>query len=146
MTRDRFRNLAEAFGSDLRRWPGEVRSAAARFIEAEPGFASAILAREAALDEALDAVSLPAPSAELELRVLASAPARRAPGSLARLRAQSAWRPASGLAAAAAAGLLVGYFGMAAAAPASEAADLADLAGAVAWAIDDGDASPWSVE
>ncbi len=142
MSRERFRILAEAFGSDVRRWPGEVRSAAARLIEDEPDFTGAILAREAALDEALDAVALPSPSADLERRVLASAPAWAAPASTARRCARSAWRPAGGLAAAAAAGLLVGYFGMAAAAPASEAADVADLA----WAIDVGDASSWSVE
>lgn len=142
MSRDRFQGLAEAYGSDLRRWPGEVRAAAARFADEQPQAAGRILAQEALLDEALDAASPPAPGWDLEMRVMAGARARGVGRRHAARQVGAQWRPAGGLAAAAAAGILAGYLGMAAAAAAGDPDDVADPA----WVTADGDASPWTVE
>lgn len=103
MTPDRFRNLAEAYGGELSRWPGAERAAAERLLAAEPALA-AVLAEASALDDLLAAVPAPSASAALAERIAASAPAPRRP------RLSWAW-PAglgAGLAAACAAGLLAG--------------------------------------
>lgn len=77
MTRDRFAELADAYGGDVSRWPTEAREAAAVLMTAEPAFTGAVLVRAGALDAALDAWR-PAPaSAGLVERIAALAPAAR---------------------------------------------------------------------
>lgn len=72
LTLERFRDLADAYGGVVERWPEEYRAAAAQ-IAAHPE-ASAILGKALALDEALDAWLVPSPSARLRDRVASSAP------------------------------------------------------------------------
>lgn len=107
MTKERFQELAEAYGGEIARWPAELREEAALLAAAEPAFARAVLAREAQLDAALDELPRAAASAELFERIVAGAPALR--------RARPAWRlwlaPAglgAALAGIAAAGVLLG--------------------------------------
>lgn len=72
MTLERFEELADAYGGVVARWPEGVRDAASR-MAADPA-ALAVLARASALDEALDAWSVPAASIALRERVLAGVP------------------------------------------------------------------------
>jgi hypothetical protein len=104
VTKERFQALAEAYGAQIANWPAALREDAALLAAADPTFAQAVLAREAELDSALDAlprISAPAPLYE---RILANAPAPR--------RRWRLWLAPAGLGAAlagvAAAGLLVG--------------------------------------
>ena len=104
LTHERFEAFAEAFGGDVSRWPAEARDAAALLMAAEPGFTQGVLARAETLDAALDAWR-PAPaSAGVAERILSTAPAPR--------RGWKLWlSPAvlgAGLAAACAAGVIVG--------------------------------------
>jgi hypothetical protein len=74
LTLDRFRDLADAYGAAVARWPEPVR-AAAMHMATEPA-AAAILERAAALDTTLDAWRVPAPDRSLHDRVTRSAPGR----------------------------------------------------------------------
>lgn len=117
MTAARFEALAAAWGGDIRRWPEAEREAARRFRLSSPR-AEALLAGAGVVDALLDAAPLPAVSAELRARVLASAPSpRRGGGLLGRLRRQSpgrasggrlAWTLGAGWAATACAGVFAG--------------------------------------
>lgn len=105
MTHERFEALAEAFGGDVARWPADEREAAALLMAAEPGFTQAVLARADSLDAALDAWRPAGASAGLVERIVAGAPKERAP------RWMNWLSPAAlgaGLAAACAAGVMVG--------------------------------------
>jgi hypothetical protein len=107
VTKERFEELAAAYGADLTRWPAEVREEAALLAAAEPGFAQNVLGREEALDAALDALPLRPASSALFERVVESAPPLRR----RRLRWRGWLAPAglgAGLAAATAAGVLLG--------------------------------------
>jgi hypothetical protein len=107
MTRERFEILAEAFGGDVARWPAAEREGAALLMAAEPAWAQAALARAAVLDAALAACAPPRASAALTDRIVATAPRPRP--SAARWGFWLA--PAglgAGLAAACAAGVLLG--------------------------------------
>jgi hypothetical protein len=73
LTFDRFRDLADAYGSAVARWPEPVRAAAMR-MAIEPA-AAAILAGAAALDTTLDAWRVPAPDRSFQDRVTRTAPA-----------------------------------------------------------------------
>ena len=75
MTLDRFQELADAYGGVIPRWPEQWREAASR-MASQPA-AAAILARATALDEQLDAWTLPTVPAPLRERVTAGAPAAR---------------------------------------------------------------------
>ena len=107
MTKDDFEQLAETWGGDIARWPQGVREDAALFAAEEPVFAQAMLAREASLDAALDALPRAPASRELYDRILADAPAERRRRRLWRL-----WLAPAGVSAAlasvAAAGLVLG--------------------------------------
>lgn len=106
MTPDQFKTLAEAYGGDLARWPHELREAAAGLVAADPSLAISVLAPASELDAALDAWRPMGVSHDLRERVIDQAPraGRRAPviGWL--------WGAGvgAGLAAACAAGLVVG--------------------------------------
>jgi len=101
----RFEALAEAYGGEIAKWPAKLRDEAALVVAADPAFAQAVLAREAELDAALDAVPYVPAAASLYERILAEAPARK-------VRRWRFWLAPAGLGAAlagvAAAGLVVG--------------------------------------
>jgi hypothetical protein len=107
MNAERFEQLAEAWGGAITRWPATEQDAAFAFMAASPEAADAILARARTLDEAMDAAFAPAVSHALRARVIAAAPAAKAPRA-------SLWRwmagagVGAGLAAATAAGLIAG--------------------------------------
>lgn len=102
----RFRDLAEAYGGDLRRWPESVRDAARAFADAYPVEADRALFEGGRIDAALSASPNPVVSMALRDRVLASATmrARSAWPSLKKLL----WIGGVGWAAAACAGVMVG--------------------------------------
>lgn len=105
MDRERFKALAEAYGGDMARWPAEARDAAAARLATEPDFAARVLARASALDQALEDWTTTAVSHDLRDRIIAQAPRSRparAPAWLGRLGV------GAGLAAACAAGLVLG--------------------------------------
>lgn len=108
---ERYRSLAEAYGADMRRWPEDQRDAALALHVREPDAAGKILAEAAILDGALDAWRPPAVSFDLRERVMAAAPRPRA----ARGGRFGLWLSGAGLAAACAAGIVVGMAGSAAA-------------------------------
>lgn len=105
MTHERFEILAQAYGGNVARWPAGERDAAALLIAQEPQFARAVLAQAAELDHALDAWAPLQVTHALREAVIASA--RRPRG-----RGLSGWfwraGLGAGLAAACAAGLIVG--------------------------------------
>jgi hypothetical protein len=103
MDRARFEALAEAYGADRRRWPSAERATAEAFAVAEPEVARAILAEADDLDHLLFAAPSATPSAALRQAVLAGAPRARS----AR-RGLGFWLSGAGMAAAAAAGVIVG--------------------------------------
>ncbi|WP_296600105.1 hypothetical protein [Phenylobacterium sp.] len=104
MTPERFETLAEAYGGDVTRWPAAAREAAAALMAEKPAWAGEVLARADDLDVLLDAFVPPQASADLAGRILVGAPRSRPrwagwliPGGMG-----------AGLAAACAAGVLVG--------------------------------------
>jgi len=120
MTPERFEELAEAYGGAVARWPMAEREAAAAWMTAQPEAARQILARAEALDAALDAWR-PAPVSHALLeQVVAHAP--RAP---MRRAVAWIWRGAlgTGLAAACAAGLMMGVALSGATTPTTEATE-----------------------
>jgi hypothetical protein len=106
VNRERFEDLAWAYGGELARWPDALREDAALLAAADPAFATDVLARAADLDATLDALPRATASSRLYDAVLATAPARRP---------RRSWRfwlgPAglgAALAGAAAAGVILG--------------------------------------
>jgi hypothetical protein len=102
VTKERFQELAEAYGGDPARWPADVREEAALLAAAEPVFAQAVLTRAAALDAALFALPTHVASAALVERIVATAPPLRKP----RLRWR--WLAPAGLGAALTAAMAAG--------------------------------------
>jgi len=105
MNEDRFRQLADAYGGDVRRWPAAVRGEAMAFAAAHADYAGRLLESARRLDEALDAFAVE-PSAALRKKAIDLAPSGRA--------AARTWRwimglcLGLGLAASAAAGVAAG--------------------------------------
>jgi hypothetical protein len=105
MTHERFEALADAYGGDVSRWPPETREGAALLMSEAPDFTGSVLARAAGIDAALDAWRTAPASPRVVERIIASAPRPLAP------RWRTWLSPAAlgaGLAAACAAGVLVG--------------------------------------
>lgn len=125
MNTERYTSLAEAYGADIRRWPDADRDAARDWQAREPEAARRALAEALVLDEALDAWRPPAASADLRERILALAPKPRAVLSGVRL-----WLSGAGLAAACAAGVVVGMAGSSAAVSDARADELLAAAAA----------------
>ncbi|MDR3513220.1 MAG: hypothetical protein P4L73_16410 [Caulobacteraceae bacterium] len=71
MDHQRFEQLVAAYGADPARWPAQERAEAERLV------AGADLAEARALDAALDAFRVEAPSLALRQRILATAPRPR---------------------------------------------------------------------
>lgn len=104
MTPERFRDLADIYGADPRRWPAAEREAALAFMRDNPYEAEAAFARAAALDEMLSVYSVAPVPAALRERIIASAP-----GSRRRIwRRAGLWWQAAGLAGLGLAGALAG--------------------------------------
>jgi hypothetical protein len=77
VTKEKFQELAQAYGGEIARWPAALRDEAALLAASEPEFARAVLSREAALDAALDELALVPARTELFERIVADAPALR---------------------------------------------------------------------
>lgn len=109
MTLERFSNLTEAYGADLRRWP-EGERAPAEALMAVDGRARLMRDEADALDALLDSVARPVMSSALRDKVVASA-------AQAGLKARASWRfwsrlawiSGAGWAAAAFAGVAFGF-------------------------------------
>lgn len=104
MNTERFQELADAFGADLRRWPDLERFTAERFLRDSPQEARAILDGAAELDVFLDKAASAAPSLALKERIIALAPRQLRPAFTRR----GAWASGAGLAAACVLGVMVG--------------------------------------
>jgi hypothetical protein len=104
MTPDRFSQLCEAYGADIRRWPAGERDAATAYAASNPA-ARQMLDSASGLDRLLDTHAVPLPAAALRERIVASGP--RAAWHWARLAWRSAGLAGLGLAGAVAGALLV---------------------------------------
>jgi hypothetical protein len=111
LTPTRFAELAQAYGSVVARWPEAVRAEA--MVMAQDPAMQAILAEAEWLDARLDAWRVPAPSAALRDRIVAS---RR----VALARRARLWWSGIGIATALA-GAVAGSAGVAVAMPADHA-------------------------
>ena len=109
MNAQRFQNLAEAYGADLRHWPEAERGAARAFMDADPHGAERLLFNARQMDLALDASPRPVLSHDLRERVIAlAATAGLKPRERRFAFGRLAWASGAGWAAACAAGVLVG--------------------------------------
>jgi len=135
MTFERFDELASAHGAAIALWPNEDQAAAMVLADTSPE-AQAVLDRERALDEALDAWEVPAPSDALMARILgdaaeisAAAPIAEStsqakpekPSLMKRLFGDMGWRPAGALAACLAIAVFAGLPDQQAAPPLTDA-------------------------
>lgn len=123
MDAQRFEAMADAHGGLIARWPADAQDAAYAWLAQAPEAAQAVLTNALALDEALDELRPPQPSAALRDRILAAAPRARQGSSLRRWLAGLGVGAA--LAAASVAGILVGTHVGAAPAGASDEAVMA---------------------
>jgi hypothetical protein len=105
LTLSRFRELAEAYGANVERWPEQERSGA-RALLARSEQARSVLGQEESLDALLAGLA-PAPVPENVLARLSRVPEVRAPRPM-RLGRRALVGPAIGWAAAAALGLWLG--------------------------------------
>jgi hypothetical protein len=106
LNRQRFEQLAQAYGGDITRWPTELRDEAALLVAAEPAFARDVLTGEAQLDAALEELPRVVASSRLFESIVATAPALK-PRRFARFWLMPAGMGAA-LAATAVAGVLLG--------------------------------------
>lgn len=102
MNAERFQMLADAYGGDIRRWPQGEQAPAWRWLE-DNERARSMLVNAGALDALLNASAPLMASCPLRERVIASAPLRRPVWGR-----PAAWMSGAGLAAACAAGVLLG--------------------------------------
>lgn len=107
MDRERFAALADAFGGRIDLWPEAEREGAWRFMAEQGAAASALLAGAALLDQQLETLRPPQPSAALRQAILAAAPRPRV-GRSRLWRWLTGAGLGAGLAAACAAGVLAG--------------------------------------
>lgn len=109
MNVERFQQLAEAYGADLRRWPASDRAAAEALRAAHPVRIERLLFEAAKTDGVLDTSRNPAVSMALRDRVIASATAAGLSPKRARwIAGRLAWLSGAGWAAAACAGVIAG--------------------------------------
>jgi hypothetical protein len=102
MSHERFEALAEAYGGDLDRWPADAAASARALLAAEPGLAQ-VLAEAERIDALLASSPAPSFSGVLRERVIATAP--RLAGAW---KSTTRWLSGAGLAAACAAGVILG--------------------------------------
>lgn len=106
---ERFQELAEAYGADLRRWPATDRTAAEALRLAEPVMVERLLFEAAGTDAVLHASQTPQVSMALRDRVIASATAAGlSPRRMQWIAGRLAWLSGAGWAAAACAGVIFG--------------------------------------
>lgn len=110
MDADRLKALADCYGADPQRWPEGERASALAFIAADRLTADRILFEARQMDAVLDLAPSPVVSHDLRERVIARAAAQ---GLRPRSRARFSfdpltWFSGAGVAAACAAGVLVG--------------------------------------
>jgi len=106
---ERFQELAEAYGADLRRWPATERAAAETLRLAQPVMSERLLFEAAKTDAVLHTSSTPQVSMALRDRVIASATAAGlSPQRVQRIARRLAWFSGAGWAAAACAGVVFG--------------------------------------
>jgi hypothetical protein len=109
MDRERFLQMIEAYGADPRRWPQAERAEGLRFAARETdGPTGRGLERARALDASLDAWTSAAPSLALRARIAVQGPSAAPASRALALPAGRLWISGAGLAAACAAGVLVG--------------------------------------
>lgn len=85
MTPERFRAIVDAYGADSRRWPADERHAATEWAAQHRDEADALCAQAAELDAWMSSDVVPSPDADLQRRIVASAPKPKMP------RAQVWW-------------------------------------------------------
>ena len=102
MTRERFETLAEAYGGDLDRWPADAAVQAHAMLEAEPELVG-VLREAGRVDLLLAASPWPTFSGVLRERVIGAAPRLRSAWN-----STTRWLSGAALAAACAAGVLLG--------------------------------------
>ncbi len=109
MTVERFQELAEAYGADLRSWPASDRAAAEALRAAQPVLVERLLFEAAKTDAVLHTSRNPAVSMALRDRVIASATAAGlSPKRVRWIAGRLAWLSGAGWAAAACAGVIAG--------------------------------------
>lgn len=109
MNAERLSSLADCYGADPRRWPEAERAAVQAFMAAEPATAERILSEARRLDAALDSAPAVKVSHDLRERVIASAAAAGLSARPRRFRLDPlTWLSGAGMAAACAAGIMVG--------------------------------------
>ena len=106
---ERFQELAEAYGADLRRWPAADRAAAEALLLAQPVMIERLLFEAAKTDAVLQTSTAPQVSMALRDRVIASATAAGlSPRRVQWIAGRLAWLSGAGWAAAACAGVVFG--------------------------------------
>jgi hypothetical protein len=108
MTPERFAELVEIYGAELRRWPEEQRDAAMAYVETHPQDAEKALQAARMLDGALDRYVVPGPGAGLATAIIEAAPPLRAAA-----RRLKIWRQGASFAALGLAGALAGALAIA---------------------------------
>ena len=114
MTKERFRELLDAYGANPARWPEAEREAALAFIEASAE-ARALRDEAVAFDRLIDLADTTPATAQLEARILATLPPAGATSGIRAFLAglipgHPVWVPASALALSLALGLAAGIF------------------------------------
>ncbi|HVW57704.1 MAG TPA: hypothetical protein VHC00_18670 [Rhizobiaceae bacterium] len=108
MTPERFAELVEIYGAELRRWPEEQREAASACMKKHPKETARALQAARMLDETLDRYAVPGPGARLTTAIIDASPPLRAAARRIRL-----WRQGVGFAALGLAGALAGALAIA---------------------------------
>jgi hypothetical protein len=109
MNAERFEKLAEAYGGDIRRWPSSVQEAARAFASQNRSLCGRLLFEARLIDAALDSAPAPMVSHALRARIVEAAPEPRPSGrGWPGVAGRGSWAPWAGLAAACAAGAVVG--------------------------------------
>ena len=160
MTIERFDELASAYGAGIFLWPPEEQAAAEALAAAAPE-AQDILAREKALDAALDEWDAPAPSEALMAKILGdaaevsaaanvTAPAPRVapekPGFFSRFFGEMGWRPAGAMTACLAIGFVAGMSGAPAPIDGKQASVAEDNAVVATFFADEDEGDPFDME
>ncbi|QND50909.1 hypothetical protein HB779_02625 [Phyllobacterium sp. 628] len=108
MTPERFRELTEIYGADMRRWPPPAQTAAAAFIKDHPEVAQPALEEAAKLDAMLSVYKVDMPEAALRERIIAASAKASSGWKRARLWWQGTGLAGIGLAGAITGALLIG--------------------------------------
>jgi len=160
MTVDRFDELASAYGAAMFLWPPEEQAAAEALAATSPE-AQAVLARERALDAAMDEWEAPVPSEALMAKILGDAAevsasasvaaeqpraAETKPGFLTRFFGDVGWRPAGAMTACLAIGFVAGLSGAPAPIDGEEALITEDNAVVATFFDDEDESDPFDLE